>query len=321
LKTRKAFIKFFIIALLGVPGVYLYGCGSEPLDPNLASPPNDGRNSTGDTEEPDAIKDLESIQKLLGATELVGLAEGAAVGNTHPWPNSAGDYNISAVGGEATYYSDPLGIGAPSVFICGKNYNASQCVGSGHSRGTQLRLAVNHAAWETHLGDDSVSESSTGGGSFSLVTVVSRVNSNETPIVYHRDGNAFQSLGVYLGWRNDTTLRFSTQGRNGANTVEAEVDGFSQPELTLIAGVFSRQSGLKLFVNGELVAQDSEALNGVDITNIVIPTLGYRQGGSSYGFHLFEWAEFNTALDENSLCLAFKELSQKYQTSWDSACP
>lgn len=276
----------------------------DPVTPPIVDEPED---------EVQGIADLAGLGTWLSSSSLE-LIDGDAVGTQNSWPNQGrSSHALTSVGGEGTYFRDPLGLGFSSVFLCGYQYAALPCHGSINNRGTQLRMAGNFTNYSLILGEDADLESDTGGGSFTVIAVVARASASETPISYHRDGNAAPNLGLYLGWRTNNTFRFSTQGRSGQNAVEVEVAEFVEPELLRIAAVFSRVEGMKLFLDGELKVHDPSRTLGVNVQNIVIPTLGFRQGNANYGLHLFDWIEFDRALASEELLIIDKELVAKYQ--------
>lgn len=237
------------------------------------------------------------------------------------WLNQADakDWNSAvSVGGAGTFYQDPLSTGFPSVFVCGTGYVTSPCVGSGNARGTQLRLASNMANHKVWLGLDAVAASVTGGSSYTVVTVAARTNANKTPIVFNRDGVAAPGKGIFLGWLDNTTLKFSSTGQNGG--VSATIPAFSVPSKQILVGRFSRTAGHDLWLDGVRVASNSTALDGGDLTNTIIPTIGFRNGGSGYGFHLFEYIEVQRALTDAELCELHQYLNETYKLNLSITC-
>jgi len=143
-------------------------------------------------------------------------------------------------------------------------------------------------------------------------------------LVNQSNGN---NTGIYLGYINDTTLRFSLTGPTGATRVSATVAGYSgTPALEILTARLDTSAGstlpgLRLYRNASVVASDPAILSQ-QAAATTIPYIGTQRTDFDNGnFYLAETAHFTRALSEAEMCKIHRYFDQKYPLGLSITCP
>ncbi len=298
-----------------------------PQDPDPGEEPPDelpevpGEPLPPDHPASDESSVADSLVLWLRSDDIVisGLTHGEPVGRVgvSEWTNYhfASDWvTVPAVREAFAFYQSPGPIpGAPSVLLCGAGKDCN--ISKSDSHGSQLQLAESYKSYDMILGPDHAGQCRDCGGSFTIVALIARSSSVAANyILSHTDGNASGMSGPFMGWITERTFRFSTQGPKGYNNVDVETARYAgTPERYLILARFSRSEGMQVYMNGQLVAEDRFKVTGADNTLEISPILGYRHAHKDYRIHLYEYLEFNKALNAVEQAEIIGYLSKKYQ--------